>query len=291
MPEIELNGAGLELEERGLVLSTQVSGAVFDRRPMKPSTLRMLLLFFDRIDLPMDPVDMLRDADFGAKGRGRNPDEQFLIDSGFMTRSLRWPEKNAGSAIPANRGEFDGLDVFQARERVEPGQWAIASLSGLTPKFRPRQDVGGRAINVELFKALPIPAGDVHLQDIIDFREKNSAQLFKLRREIEGIREKVVSASDIDAAYVSSISATRRAVLDYLDAASTYGLRYSLEDWRFDISLAIAVAPLFLANASAAPYILAGIGAAKVISSAFKRPNSSPYAYMWSTHKELRGLT
>jgi hypothetical protein len=73
----------------------------------------------------------------------------------------------------------------------------------------------GRGVLVSLHRALPVPDKDVPLQDILEFRTKRSDELIALRRHLEEIYGRIVSAGDSDLALKTELERLQQAINDY----------------------------------------------------------------------------
>lgn len=295
LAQVDIKGEKLRPDERGLVLSTLVSRSaapnattITDNRSLAGTSLRAMMLFFDRIDLPRGVNDMLYKGDVAGKGKGRSGDEQYLIDSGFMTRSFRMPEPSEVEGLDFDRGMLDGVDVFLEREIAEPGQWAIAPPEDKRLISSMEEGDAPRSLSLCLLDALPLPKADIPLEDILRFREEYSDERLRLRIEIEKFRERIIEAGDSAAAAQSCLTEVRASSKDFVKSFDSAGFSYTRKDFEFDISLGIGAAGLVVADAISAGFASLGFAAIRFGSAAFERESSSPYQYVGLMHKQLR---
>ena len=278
MVKVELAGSALGKNERGLVICKQIDTKVYDRRPVDPSVLRMMALFFDRIDLPTNLTDYV----------SRSADEKFLIDTGVLVRSLR----HHGAGLPYAQGHYDGFDILQNRELIEPGRWAIASRSGGRPSVRPEALSQSRALMIELFDALPIPEKDVHLEDCLRFKVRYTAELWALRAALGEAYLKIQASEDVHFALENEVTRIRSGINDYFAAMQFSGIKFQPINFAFDISLAGTMATLLtsetITKAMPPEQIVVG-GALVKLANCFslKTPPTSPYSYLWSMRSRV----
>lgn len=285
--EITTYNAPLEQGQRGLVISNQMGRNVFDGRPIAPETLRMMTLFFDMIDIPRGLEDMLKNTDYTSRGKGRNPDEQFLIEEGFITRTMRIPEQRDRSVLNVDRGDFYGSDILQHREKDEPGRWALSNITGKRPVFRPQAIEKSRGISFELYEALPLPDRETSLADCLNFRNKYQSELAELRHHIDGICLAIGNAADKNLTVDVEVGRLKRSCENYLKAMKGRGIRYTVNNLGLDFTLFGTAAGFASLNPENGPWYFAGAAAAKVLTLAYDRPAASPYAYLWSAQKSI----
>lgn len=151
---------------------------------LHPQELRFALLFWDRLVWPTSRVI------YFASG----PDEEFLEQCGILTRPdyTLHAEGEQGIAIGQVRAFLD-------RDRIEPGVWAISTgENSLIWKDPKAWEIAGATM--ELHRAIPIPAHDVPLADILEFRQHRRDELLALRSHLERFVADVEGADDPDEA-------------------------------------------------------------------------------------------
>ena len=132
--------------------------------------LRTALLFFDKFDVPTQNM-------FG----GTEWCESELRRVGILTPSVA----NGGGDMAAYLRVLP-FHTFEARERSEPGLWALA---------RPAQALGfpaeslqpHSAVSLTLQNALPTFSRDVPLEDILEFKHRAKSELLALRSHFDDL--------------------------------------------------------------------------------------------------------
>lgn len=293
--QLERQAPALKKSERGLVLSGAVGrdaeGKPISLAPPSASELRQFCLFWDRLDYPChDFNEVVSD-----------PDLSFLIASGVLERTTfayQFPPSLAGS--PIDQGDIiqGPAEVFAVAEGREPGQWSLArGLDGAT--FATDDLAWGRGLLFELHNAIPVPAADVPLADVLDFKAKRSDELQALRQELGAIYQLVLDAPDAAHAYRHHLDRLDKALADAVKVSreSKFPIQLSNLQAKLDHKIwpagsaafaAASVAGLGLTNAA-----LAAMGAAALSSlnmTAGLRSSKSkgtPFEYVTRFHGEI----
>ena len=76
----------------------------------------------------------------------------------------------------------------------------------------------GRGLQVALDNLLPVPGDDVSVSDILDFKQKRTAELAAFQATMDGLYQMITSSHDSARAYEVARDALRRAVADMFNA-------------------------------------------------------------------------
>jgi hypothetical protein len=269
---------------RGLVISSPLehsSGRLLIKsNHLDPQELRFSLLFWDRLDHPDNNLISLRSS----------PDAEFLIKAGVLTRT-RIQVRGAGSLEDGFR--FAHITAFRELDKREPGVWSLAtgerSISFLDSELEQ-----GRGALVRLHRAIPVPDQDVHLQDILDFKQKRQAELLKLRHHLELIYGRVSDAVDGKLALQSEVEALNIAISEYIKSTRGFKISWRLASVEASINAsgaAMAGWAAFQMGLPATDAALVGAAASISIKSGFGlsrgMKTEKPYRYVSSYHREL----
>lgn len=80
-------------------------------------------------------------------------------------------------------------------ERVDGSVWSVAQTGSVFEFSAGKRNAP--IIEASLVGALPVPSGDVPLDDILQFRAKRQPEILRLRTAIDGLREKAFRAEDL----------------------------------------------------------------------------------------------
>lgn len=242
--------------------------------------------------------DEVRVADQGYLGGPPIPDDEFLKLRGFLTIEPRGQKgfSVAGNPLPLVNAHI--ANVMNAIEEREPGVWALATGPGT---FNPigidilaDSTAPDRGLLVTLQNVIPVPDKDVHIEDVLDFKERRRDELEALREHIESLYQSVSKAEDYALAVNSAVDSIRRASDNYLRT-----MRERRIPFRFATDLAslnfaggaLAAAGSIAAHAPLAT-ILANSAAAMITVSAGvkwvrRKDTPSPFKYVAQFHQEL----
>lgn len=215
---VERLGQPLGADERGLVISppfrllgpTGVSvGGVLD-----PAMLRMALLFWDKLDCPVNSSFHI----------GVGQDAQALEDLGILSRTKVQAYGMMTGAQPLIIAQ---RETFRFLDEKEPGRWSLgrtdASDSAVVPDLE-----AGRGVLLRLFGAMPVPKQDVAFEDILEFKTRRRDELIALRHHLERLYQSIRAAEDPEQALVTELEALDLAVSDHFKAVSEAGFGFYL---------------------------------------------------------------
>lgn len=180
-----------------------------------PMDLRQALLFWDAIHIPEEFGPFYED------------DEQIkLLAQCGLIRSVDGPNEDqianlfgGNKSFAATQGTVPiytqlRLNLFSSLEKQEPGQWAMGR--GLaSPELPLGERSAGRGMLVKLTNTLPIPAGDVHLNEILEFKEKRGDELLILRQHLADVFSKLASGDRDEMAKIHDLAAFEKSVDAY----------------------------------------------------------------------------
>ena len=168
-----------------------------------PVSLRQYLLYWDKIDWPDNNIISI--------GGDSDSEMQFLQSAGVLERTI------------INFGSFSGnvgyamLDMqvaaLEARNRASPGAWSLAQNSLLLASTG-NGTVNTRAIEVELYSALPVPTADIPFEDILEFKKRRADELHRFRNSMDELYLYVANAADIPRAKLQVISQLHSSLQD-----------------------------------------------------------------------------
>lgn len=146
--------------------------------------VRRYLPYWDKFDLPDNPIIAL----------GLPPELAVLAEQGIVRKSAIGIAGFSGNA--ADLWVLSQLAAWRLNEEQEPGEWSLGQQAkGL---WLPVQEtVRTRAIEIELYHALPVPGDNVSFAEILEFKSRRSSELQALRIRLDEMYLAVVSSQDI----------------------------------------------------------------------------------------------
>lgn len=186
----------MQPQQRGIVVTPRIDfdGPRFSTRgsvDLEP-LLRPYLLYWDKIEYPSNNIFEFGDTE-GIR---------LLKDEGILSRTRVEFKSFSGSAAIAP--VLSQIEVFKRLEQAQPGAWALVQQStGLY--IPPDACVPSRGILVELYDALPVPAYDTPLAEILDFKQRRRDQLGSFRSAMDELYEVIISSADVPHARTNAI--------------------------------------------------------------------------------------
>lgn len=173
---------------RGLVISCplRIEGTTVEikQSALDQQELRFALLFWDQLVWPQSRSIHIENG----------PDEQFLEQAGVLRRpEFTFDGDVAQGLLKTYLQAFDELD------KDEPGAWALSQGEN-SLLIAEGQSVDGNGATLELHRAIPIPAHDVPLQEILEFRHRRRDELLFLRQHLDGLMRGVENGAENDIA-------------------------------------------------------------------------------------------
>lgn len=271
--------------KRGIVISPPFevlpAGGIRCGGSPSSSDLRKYLLYWDEIDYP----------DNSHISVGASPDIEFLIEAKIATRT----RVQFIGAMPAGEILLAAQEtVFEKRDKENPGLWSLAQLSS-APYFANTRPT--MSVEYELWNMLPVPQNDVHLNDILEFKQKRQDELVALRVYLDEIYQSIISASDIPRAKNSQLEKLELALKEVDKTLTESGIPKGLTSLRGYIAGeftniagtglgAVGVAPFIGMSPLTAGVVGAGIAFAfKPVLSPKTKNGSHPLTYVSSIKK------
>lgn len=280
--------------QRGLIISNPIkldvkNNALQARGGLDPSELRFSLLYWDKLAIPKSNIF----------GFGGGDDEQFLISAGILTRPMIFHQ--GGNAARIIFDTFIG--AMKQLDASEPGVWSLSQGDrSLFLENYPDEFFENSGISVKLIRSIPIPAHDVPLAEILEFKEKRRDELNILHTHINDLSTKINLSNQIPAETEKTIKDIDRACADLLKVSSEWQQPFHIGDLKASINfngfktLGAAGAawklgePYGLPTATAAAVVSGVVSAIDIKADigfrSIKR-NKTPYHYAWQAHREL----
>lgn len=276
---------------RGLIVSPpiKVDGKkiLVKSTSLDPQEVRFALLFWDRLVWPSSRAIHIESG----------PDELFLESANILTRPEYTYSGDVAQGIA--RGQFQ---AYMDREQAEPGVWALSQGENSFLWKNGLADQKKGAL-VELHRAIPIPAKDVPLAEILEFRSRRNDELVMLKQHLESFVSEIEESNDKPLALQKRLAEIDQACADLL----TVG-----REWQFPVYLSNFKASFNLSPVKFLPAVAGGwtmgkpygLMAASAAATAFGaastleikgdyglksiRRSASPFRYAFHVHEELR---
>jgi len=292
---------------RGIILTSPaaVNGNTFTvfGSAIEPLLLRQGALYWDMIDWPNNSV-------VGTGDEGK-PDIQLLKQEGKLIRSsFSFPMSFSGADAAKPWVWMQILALFENNKR--PGQqWTIGQPN---PTLELPSDVAPftRAIEVELYQAIPVPLADVPMERILDFKERRRDELLRFRGVMDDLYLEVVRTQDIPRAKSRALHKVQQAIRSLNRVTNESRLKTILSSLKVELNLSNIVNTALVTGISqtalAATYqwppeisipVSLGLGLATsgitVRINEIPKPNALPthlidYAYLFHVDRELAHL-
>lgn len=167
-----------EQQKRGLIVSNPISidigaNSFAARGGLDPNELRFSLLYWDKLVHPRSNFII-----FG----GDSNDEEFLVSAGVLTQPVY--QHRGGNVFSIVLDTY--LNAFFELEAREPGVWSLSQGDkSLFINNSAANLIDDSGLVLELFRAIPVPNGDVPLAEILEFKERRKNELMILRSHID----------------------------------------------------------------------------------------------------------
>jgi hypothetical protein len=167
--------------------------------PQADELIRSVLLW-DRIHLPEEEVPFYKNNDFVSTLIQEGIALPLLSykDSSFLD-NLKYVDRfNLGDDNSVNIQNMiqKRLRIFTELESDHPGRWAMGR-GPQSPLIPEAEEAPGRGLLINLQNILPLPAGDVPIDDVLAFRLKRRDELLNLRSHLIDLFSRI-SSPDID---------------------------------------------------------------------------------------------
>jgi len=279
-------------DERGIIVSCpiEVEGdqiTVIKNR-LDQQDLRTALLFWDRIDWPVNNAINIVDHSV-----------EYLVSEGVIVRSMVTCDLTQITGIAFAQSS---ADLFNAREKQSPGQWALSQGTNSISVSDTLLPSNGRGLWCELVKAIPVPHADVAYSDVLEFRSRRRDELLNLRNEIDQLYQEILVAPDRPLAETSAFSRIDKATKALREVTAETGfqavwtsLKSRLDGDLFadevakpilEESLKGGLFGAFTGDVWAAMGAGLSVGVGKAFLRKGQKP-TTPYEYAYSFHKDL----
>lgn len=287
-PHVRLNE-----NERGLIICPpmEIEGSSFRLKStnLDPQGLRFSILFWDRLVWPSSNVVYIESG----------ADESRLEKAGVLCRPnyTIWGDLAQGMA----RSQ---IQAFIDLETRQPGLWSLSQGED-SLMLKDNALSGRRGAFIELVRAIPVPAQDVPIDEIIEFKNRRHDDLMRLRSEIDRFSDLLNGNGDSGGnleKYVAEIDAACADVMK-IGRDWKYPMHLANLKCNFELNpmtaLGCFAAGLKLMDPLALPItsLVVGAGAAVASTLRFKtetgglpvkfKMRPSPYRYVSLFHKEI----
>ena len=162
---------------RGLIISTPIqidttNYSFSAEGGLDPSELRFSLLYWDKLVHPQSNFFRFDGGD----------DAKFLVSAGVLTQ----PPYMFRSGDPISILLNTYMAAFSDMENKEPGVWSLSQGDkSLFINNSAADLINDSGMSLELIRAIPVPAADVPLNEILEFKERRKDELMIFRAHID----------------------------------------------------------------------------------------------------------
>lgn len=232
--------------QRGVVVSSELitrnkndSGFTI-QRTINPVEMNYLALYWDKIVIPSNNIIYTGVAN-----------EEVFMDSGVLER----PRYSVNGSFntddyPDLQVRLQSKTVDTLREKNPSSDWRIHQFGG---DFLSRDSFFSESSRVELANLLPVPSVDVHIHEILEFKERRKAELEALHSYSDDLYLEILNSGDPDLTKAKAISKLKQAISD-IDKLNNEGWRSPIK-FNLQISNEVDIAKiksLYLTVAGAA---------------------------------------
>ncbi|MDC5950650.1 DUF6236 family protein [Proteus mirabilis] len=177
--------------QRGVVVSSELitrnkndSGFTI-QRTINPVEMNYLALYWDKIVIPSNNIIYTGVAN-----------EEVFMDSGVLER----PRYSVNGSFntddyPDLQVRLQSKTVDTLREKNPSSDWRIHQFGG---DFLSRDSFFSESARVELANLLPVPSVDVHIHEILEFKERRKAELEALHSYSDDLYLEILNSGDPD---------------------------------------------------------------------------------------------
>ncbi|WP_019601996.1 DUF6236 family protein [Teredinibacter turnerae] len=147
--------------------------------------LRYFLLYWDKVVIPTNNIVHLR-----------VPEEDELLSTGIVTRP-RVPFSGAFNGELIARAQLIAQTSI-AKNLIENDRnidWVLHQI-GDEIIIPDKESVEKQLIRIDLVNCLPVPSGDAHIPDILEFKERRKDELECLHKSIDDLYMEVLGSPD-----------------------------------------------------------------------------------------------
>jgi hypothetical protein len=241
-----------------------------------PLTVRRAALYWDKIDHPTTRAIYV----------ALSPDEERLKQAGVLTETRitdRFQTENILLEAPAR--------ALLQHNTAAPGQWALAQSSPdlVIPASL---SIPTRGLEVELHEALPVPAEDVPIEDVLQFKHRRRDELLAFRSWMDELYLKAIDARDGGRAREAAVLELHNRLADVSRVVGEQPWRRVFTSLKIDLAstdVAMLGTLLHQPLAKIVGAVAASIKIGGAVMAGFKNPipDLRDYAYLGYTMKEL----
>ena len=218
-----------ERPSRGLIISNPIqidtANLSFSAQGgLDPSELRFSLLYWDKLVHPRSNFI----------GFGGGDDEQFLVSAGVLSQPTYMHRGGDITSIV-----FDTyMAAFSDLENREPGVWSLSQGEKLLFIHNLAANlIDDSGISLELIRAIPVPAADVPLNEILEFKEKRKDELMIFRAHIDQLVFEIQNSPARTDAFNRIAKEVDAACSDLLKASSDWQFPFHFSDFKAAFNL------------------------------------------------------
>lgn len=193
--------------QRGVVVSSELitrnkndSGFTI-QRTINPVEMNYLALYWDKIVIPSNNI-----IHTGVSN------EDVFMESGVLER----PRYSVNGAF--NTDDYSDLQVkLQSktvdvlREKIPDSDWRIHQFGG---DFLSRDSFFSESARIELANLLPVPSVDVHIHEILEFKERRASELAALHSYSDDLYLEILNSGDPDLTKAKTMSKLKKTISD-----------------------------------------------------------------------------
>jgi|SRR5690625_48784 len=174
--------------------SLQVSGEI------NPITLRQYLLYWDKIDLPINNII----------GFGDSPEIKFLKNEGVMQQTNIKILEGGEVADLHLKAQLQALEINNQKDK---GRWTLGqeNIDLVLPK---NNFIKSDGIEIDLYRSLPIPTTETSLEDILKFKDKRKDELLEFRYLMDTFYLEIIKSGDSERAMIASVDRIQKKISD-----------------------------------------------------------------------------
>lgn len=278
--------------KRGIVISTPIIAKTgllqIDAVPLNAQQLRYWLLFWDKLNLPQFDSCYIDPGKEGEFLKNVGILERHQVDNVIISMS-----DDPTNDRPEEQFQYHFLKAFRELDAKEKGVWSIATGDQAISLDDDEFDEG-RGILFRLHHAIPVPAKDVPLDDVLKFKEKRRDELLALRYHLDAAYLRITTSPDRPFSLNSELAAIELALIDLSNSSKQSGITKWLPA-SIDVELQIApgINAAVTSFQTGLPLIQTMLQSAAISISAartlrkFRRDNPVPWRYVASYHEEI----
>lgn len=144
--------------------------------------LRQYLMYWDKIDLPNNPIITSPETE----------EMTYLREVGFLERS-KIDRPLAGEFV--DMFLKSQMWAFNKKNEVDPASWSLAQPTSHLILAKD-ESIMTRSLEIELYNCLPVPSEESSLDDILKFKDKRRDELLELRMLMDNFQDEIHTSLD-----------------------------------------------------------------------------------------------